>query len=269
MSPVQLLNTDPSFDGKPQSHSRNRRSLSPFLGNTLKWLMGTATTKDTNTIKSWINQLITTQMEQQETLVHIVSIQNITLHTAQINCQNINILMDKIALMSQDINNLYNITSSLAVTISFNQLTLLMRSILTNLWDLLHYIRTVSTHAMDYVDAATSGMLSPHTLPMLDLQMMLTHIQDALPSTLHLPISPVDKLHIYRYLRTHVVIADKQFLLLIDVPIQDRSKLITSYEVFTIPIPHGNFSATYKIDTTYLGITADKTMAMVLSTSQF
>ena len=133
MSAVQLLNSDPSFNGKPQSHSRNRRSLLPFLGNTLKWLTGTATTKDTNTIKTWINQLITTQMKQQETLVHIVSILNITWYAAQINCQNINILMDKIALMSHDINNLYNITSSLAVSISFNQLTLLMRSILTNL----------------------------------------------------------------------------------------------------------------------------------------
>ena len=176
--------------------------------------------------------------------------------------------MDKIALMSHDINNLYNITSS-AVSISFNQLTLLMRSILANLWDSLHYIRTVPTHAMDYVDAATSGMLSPHTLPMLDLQMMLMHIQDAVPSTLHLPISLEDNLHIYGYLRTHVFIADKQFLLLIDVPIQDRSQLITIYKVFTIPIPHGNFSATYEIDTKYLGITADKTMAMALSTTQF
>ena len=31
MSAVQLLNNDPSFHRKPQSHSRNRRSLLPFL----------------------------------------------------------------------------------------------------------------------------------------------------------------------------------------------------------------------------------------------
>ena len=72
-----------------------------------------------------------------------------------------------------------------------------------------------------------------------------------------------------RYLRTHVLIANKQFLLLIDVPIQDRSQLITVYEVFTLPIPHGNFSATYEIDTKYLDIIADETMAMALSTTQF
>ena len=122
---------------------------------------------------------------------------------------------------------------------------------------------------MDYIDAATSGTLSPHILPMMDLQMMLTHIQDTLPSTLHLPISPEDSLHLYRFLCTHILIAKKQFLLLTDIPIQDRSQQITIYEVFILHIPHGNFSAGYNIDTKYLGITSDKTMVMALSTSQF
>ena len=51
---------------------------------------------------------------------------------------------------------------------------------------------------------------------------MLQHIADTLPPTLHLPISPVDTLHFYRYLHTLVLIENKQFLLLIDIPIQDR-----------------------------------------------
>ena len=76
---------------------------------------------------------------------------------------------------------------------------------------------------MEYSDAATSGILSPHVLPVIDLQRMLQHIADTLPPTLHLPISPEDILHFYQYLCTHVLIENKQFLLLIDVPIQDRS----------------------------------------------
>ena len=72
---------------------------------------------------------------------------------------------------------------------------------------------------MDYIDAASSGILSPHVLPVVDLQNMLNHIADTLPPTLHLPISPEDTLHFYGYLHTHVLIEDKQFLLLIDIPI--------------------------------------------------
>ena len=110
---------------------------------------------------------------------------------------------------------------------------------------------------------------SPHILPVMDLQRMLTHIADTLPPTLHLPVSPDDALHFYRYLCTDVLIENKQFLLLIDVPIQDISQQITIPEILTLSIQHGNYSAYYDIDTKYLGITKDATMAVELSTTQF
>ena len=144
-----------------------------------------------------------------------------------------------------------------------------IRSVFANLWDSLHYLCTVSTHTMDYIDAATSGILSPHVLPVADLQKMLNHIADTLPPTLHLSISPEDTLHFYRYLCTHVLIENKQFLLLIDIPIQDRACQITFHQVFTLDIPHGNYSAHYDITTRYFGITKDATMGLELSTTQF
>ena len=98
---------------------------------------------------------------------------------------------------------------------------------------------------------------------------MLLHISDTLPPMLHLPVSPDDTLHFYRYSCTHILIENKQFLLLIDVPIQDRSQQITIHEVFTLSMPHGNFSAFYDINTKYLGITKEATMAAELSITQF
>ena len=80
---------------------------------------------------------------------------------------------------------------------------------------------------MDYINAATSGTLTSHVLLVMDLQRMLSHIADALLPMIHLPISPDDALHFYRYLCTHVLIKNKQFLLLTDMPIQDRSQQIT------------------------------------------
>ena len=122
---------------------------------------------------------------------------------------------------------------------------------------------------MDYIDTATSGTLSPCVLPVIDLQGMLQHIADTLPLTLHLPILPEDTLHFYRYLHTHVLIENKQFLLLIDMPIQDRSRQITIHQILTLDIPQGNYSAYFDIDTKYLGVTKDATMAVELSTTQF
>ena len=133
----------------------------------------------------------------------------------------------------------------------------------------MQYLHTISTHTMDYIDAATSGILSPHVLPVADLCKMLQHITDTLPPALHLPISPLDTLHFYRYLRTHVLIKNKQFLLLIDIPIQDKACQITIHQVFTLDLPHGNYSAHYDINTQYFGVTKDTTMGLELSCTQF
>ena len=177
--------------------------------------------------------------------------------------------MDVARATLHDINNLYNLTTSLTTSINFHQLILHIRSVFANLRDSLNYIQTVSAHTMDYIDAATSGTLSPHILLVVDLQKMLSQIADALPPKLHLPGSQDDTLHFYRYLCTHVLIENKQFLLLIDVPIQDRSQQITFHEILTLSIPYGNYSVCCDINTKYLGVTKDTTMAVELSTTQF
>ena len=169
---INILNTDPSFDGHSNHNICIRRSLLPFLGDALNWCIGTATTKDVNTIKKRVNQLIEAQSAQQKTLVHIISILNVTRYAAQVNRHSINVLMDKVDETVQSVNNLYNLTTSLATSHSYHQLILHIRSVLANLWDSLSYIRTVSMHTMDYVNAAMSGTLLPHVLAIMDLKKM-------------------------------------------------------------------------------------------------
>ena len=99
-----------------------------------------ATTRDVNSIKIRINQLIVTQSSQQETLVHVISILNVTRYATQVNRHSINILMDKVDATSHDINTFYDLTTSLATSISFHQLILHLRSVFANLCDSLNYI---------------------------------------------------------------------------------------------------------------------------------
>ena len=126
-SVIKLLQSN-----QPQTHIHRRQSLLPFLGDVLSWLTGTATTKDIHSIKMRINQLIT--------LVHIVSILNITRYATQVNRHSINTLMDAVRTTSHDINNLYNLATSLATSINFNQMILHIKSVFANLCDSLHYI---------------------------------------------------------------------------------------------------------------------------------
>ena len=240
---INLLDTNPSFNGSSNHNKCTRKSLLPFLGDALSWLTGTATTKDVTSIKKRVNQLITAQDAQQETIVDIVSIHNATRYATQVNRQPISIVMDAVDKMVQDVNNLYSITTSLYTSLNYHQLVLHIRSVLANLWDSLSYIRTVSMHTMDYVNATTTGTLSPNVLSIADLKQMLSHIEETLPPTKHLPVSSEDTLHFYRYLHTHALIANRQFLLLIDIPIQDHTQQLSVYQIFTLDIPHGNFAA--------------------------
>ena len=119
------------------------------------------------------------------------------------------------------------------------------------------------------MDAATTNILSPDILPVEDLRNMLRHIESELPSTMHLPISFDDTLHFYQYLNQYILITDGQFLLLIDVPIQNRAQQLQIYEVFNLSVPHRNLSAQYKISHKYLGVTYDETKAVAIMDQQY
>ena len=112
ISPINLLNTEPSFDIHRHSNTHHRRSLLPFLGDALRWLTETTTTKDVNSIKQHVNQLTEMQSAQQETLVHIVSILNVTRYAVQVNRHSINILMDRVDENSHDVNNFLSSATS-------------------------------------------------------------------------------------------------------------------------------------------------------------
>ena len=78
---TQLLQREPSFIGMSPLKQCTKRSLLPFLGEALSWLTGTATTKDVWNINQQVNQLIETQNQHQITLVHVISILNVTRYT--------------------------------------------------------------------------------------------------------------------------------------------------------------------------------------------
>ena len=106
---TQLLRREHTFNAISPFSRCTKRSLLPFVGDALCWLTGTATTKDVKSIKNRVNQLIMTQHQQQETLVHIISILNVTRYATQVNRQHINLVMEAVERTHQDVTTLYNI----------------------------------------------------------------------------------------------------------------------------------------------------------------
>ena len=140
---------------------------------------------------------------------------------------------------------------------------------LANLRDCLHFMKQLANHVLEYIDTATTGTLTPHLIPIPDLQQMLYQIESELPPKMHLPIPSSDLLHFYRYLRMHILVEENQFLLPIDIPIQDRAQQIQIYQIINLPALVGNYSMRYTMDTKYLGVTYDRTKAMDIPEEQF
>ena len=122
LTATQLLKREPSFNGILPLNKCAKRSLLPFLGDTLSWLIGTATAKDVRNIKKRVNQLIETQTQQQETLVHVIFILNVTRYAMHINRQNINAVMEAVERTHNDVTTLFNITSSIYTHINYQQI---------------------------------------------------------------------------------------------------------------------------------------------------
>ena len=130
-------------------------------------------------------------------------------------------------------------------------------------------MKQLANHILEYIDTAISDTLTPHLIPVPDLQKMLYQIESELPPNMHLPMPSSDRLHFYRYLQSHVLVEENQFLLLIDVPIQDRAQQIQIYKIINLPVPVGNYSMRYTMDNKYLAVTYDRTKGMDIPEDQF
>ena len=202
-------------------------------------------------------------------MVHIVSILNLTRYETQVNRQRINIILRELTKSNENIRALFNITNQLTIQVQVQNIVLHLRAMLINLRDCLHFMKQLANHVLEYIDTATTGTLTPHLIPVPDLQQILHRIESDLPPNIHLPIPSSDPLHFYRYPQMHILVEENQFLLLIDVPIQDRAQQIQIYQIINLPVPVGNYSMRYTMDTKYIGVTYDITKAMDIPEEQF
>ena len=150
--------------------------------------------------------------------------------------------MDALQRSNEDWNRLFNITEVLSQCNRYQQMYIYMCTILAYLrdsliWGKLPYIQW--TMWMKPQQMCCHLTYSQWKI----WEIMLKYIESELHLMMHLPLSSDNILHFHYYLSTHVLIADRLFLLLIDMSIQNRAQQLQIYEIFSLPVPHGNLSA--------------------------
>ena len=103
--------------------------------------------------------------------------------------------MKELTKSNEDIRALFNITNQLATQVQVQNIVLHLRAMLVNLRDCLHFMKQLANHVLEYIDTATTNALTPHLIPVPDLQQMLYQIESELPPNMHLPIPSSDPLH--------------------------------------------------------------------------
>ena len=266
---THLLQKEPSFDGIPVSSMCMERSLLPFLGDAFSWLTGTTTTMghQLNQFKDQPVDLHSTESTRDPCLHHInTQCYQICNSNRQATYQHIN------GHDRKDTAGYNNTVPYYTFPIQQHQLPSDHITHRIHLGQPLGfstlYERNHPSHHGLYWCSYYRNTLATHPTCSRS-EKVLRYIDEALPSMMHLPISSEDTLHFYRYLCTHILIADEQFLLLIDMPIQDHTQQVEIYEVFRLDIPHGNYSLCFDIENKYLGITLDETSTIGILEDQF
>ena len=101
---------------------------------------------DKTEIKQQANSLVNKQTQQQEILVHIISILNITIYTTWVNRQMTYEVMDVLQKANQHMNILLNVTDVLTQCLRYHQIYTYAHTILAYLRDCLTYMKQVATH---------------------------------------------------------------------------------------------------------------------------
>ena len=86
------------------------------------------------------------------------------------------LIIDALQRSNKTLNSLFNITEVLTLCIIYQQMYIYIHTILAFLRYSLTYMRQVAIHTMDYVDAATTNILSPDIFSVEDLINILRHL---------------------------------------------------------------------------------------------
>ena len=105
--------------------------------------------------------------------------------------------MDTLQRSNEDSDGIFNITEVLTQNIRYQQMYIYMHIILAYLRGSFSYMRQDAICTIDFVEVATTNVLSPDIILVADLRNMLKHIGSETPPTIHLHISSDNTLHFY------------------------------------------------------------------------
>lgn len=115
----------------------------------------------------------------------------------------------------------------------------------------------------DYLVSISTNVVTPVSIPPKDLRRVLKSVMsdmEKFSTKIKLPYDPKDGIwEYYKILRIYPIVLENQLVMMIDIPLVDRSRIINIYRVHNLPILHPKLRKMfqYQLESNYVGITQD------------
>ena len=257
-------------------HTRDKRSVLPFVGRIMSFLFGTVSDEDLSTIKSNIRILSRNQKRISHVLEESLTIINVTRVEVAQNRRTINKLT--IGLHEVDLK-LKNISQELEKEITelsnFVELYVKLDLITSEVKVMIERARFYFEHLSSQLNMLSLGHLSPSTITPTAFRNLLFDIQAKLPAYLKLPKDPFKELWaFYQFLTCTTLLYDKQIFVIISVPLLDFNKRFEVFKVHSLPLPmqtngtDHDMVAQFQLETEYLAVNAERSQYALLQQSE-
>ena len=255
-------------------NKRSKRSLLPFVGDTMSFLFGTLSGTDLSRIKSSIRELAYNQQKLKHIAAESITLINVTNVQVAENRQTVNQLLADVSKLDSKV---LNITQTLENRILdleemvqvYLQIDLAIEEFKRSFSEFCDQIE----HFHIKLNMLAIGKLTPSLITPARLQTLLLDIQTQLPHSLKLPGDIKAEIwHFYRILTCETHVDQDQLIIVISIPLLNTDYELEIYKIHNIPIPYQNndttaatLTAQYALKTDTIAVDKSKTRAVLLT----
>lgn len=245
------------------SAKRHERALLPFIGSAMSFLFGTAKSSDLRKLKSAVQNI----GQAQDQLVHVVSdsvsLLNQTHEQVKENREVIKKLLDSTTAFKRELESLYRELANIQDEIVFMQVISRVHDIFHVISNALQHTKLSLSHLINQLSHSSQGTLDMGLLRPTQLKAIFRDIRRKLPKEMVLPYfvsNPYSVLGYYKYLHPTILPDKDKIHILIALPLLHESSQFDVFEAIQIPVPAlvVPLSATYKLESSYIAVSKDK-----------
>ena len=228
---------------------------------------------EVNQIKSRVDQLAQSQQEIIHVMEESLTVIHMTGWEVQQNRVSIKNLIDVVSIIRIDFEMQLNNLERIVIPLRWFMLAYTQMEVYINeIKQTVNHCALLLEDLQVKVGQLALGRISPTVIPVDVLAVVLEEVEEKMPDSLALPHDPTTELWYYfKTLHCSSVMHNAKLIIIIEIPLLERSSLYNVYKVINLPVPltDSNLSATYDLEFETFVVSQNEKVYTVLSPDDF